>query len=1057
MPNVPSTMGRIRARATCIREGQAVSGQTDFFTVARDSVVRTGEFKFGEPDPIPASLEFDPPGPSLLDSVGENLSLSIIAAFPDQTSRDVTDDPGINFVSSNPAIASISEGALVTAVSPGTALITARLEGAVAIHQVTVTTSGDSDGDGLPDDYELANGLNPNDPVDAQEDQDGDGLTALSEFNAGTDPNNGDSDGDTIADGEEVTAGEDGFVTNPLLPDSDGDGIRDALEIATGSDPTDADSFNLAEALTSLEVTPAVFVLTFNTIIGEASRQLTVAGQLRDGTNIDLTSTGKGTNYSSSDITICSFGAASGRVFAGADGTCTVTARNSGFSDEARITVRSFSPEALSFVDIPGFANNVDVSGNFAFVAAGSAGLQVVDVSNRVAPIIVADVDTPGNASDVKVVGDFAFVADGVSGLQIVDLADPLEPEIVGAFDTPGTALDVVVVGDLAFVADGAFGLQIVAVGDPLAPSLVDGVDTPGSAQGVAVREDLTLAVVADGAAGLQVVDLSGDLADPRIVGTVDTGDARDVALQDDFALVADLASSLTIVDLADPEDPIVVTSTPPTQGGLLVDVALANDFTFGADIFFVNGVPIIDVIDPTSPIPSFILDFRQFRDDNGTGIAVDGSFVYLTAAVGNSSRLYVGQYLALEDDGEIPPTVAITMPSSGETVVEEASLPIVVEATDDVAVASVDFIVDGAVVSTDTSAPYQFNLTVPFGATALTLGAEAIDLGGSVGVAEEVTVDVIPDPLTTVIGIVVNMDGDPVAGATVSVDDSFFDTTGLDGSFSIANVPTAPGRIDVEADALIDGEEATGRSSSVTPVLGGSTDVGMIEVAVFRAGTALSFDGTNDLVTFGRVTPLFRNTLEAWVKPASTSSGIIVGQLAGPGQGCTFGVALSGGGSRLVYDVNPNGCGNSNVISHDADIQDLWTHVAGTFDGDTERLYVNGQLVNERSGVSFRPSNWMTAGAITFFNGQQAFFSGEIDEIRFWDFARTAEEIQETMDRSLTGTEPGLVGYWRMDEGTGQEVGDLSPSNVTGILGTSGAEQSNDPMWVISDAPIRP
>ena len=38
---------------------------------------------------------------------------------------------------------------------------------------------GDVDGDGLPDDYELANGLDPDDPDDAQLDPDADGLTSL--------------------------------------------------------------------------------------------------------------------------------------------------------------------------------------------------------------------------------------------------------------------------------------------------------------------------------------------------------------------------------------------------------------------------------------------------------------------------------------------------------------------------------------------------------------------------------------------------------------------------------------------------------------------------------------------------------------------------------------------------------------------------------------------------------------------------------------------------------------------------------------------------------------
>lgn len=54
----------------------------------------------------------------------------------------------------------------------------------------TVFVSGDTDGDGLPDDYELAFGLSPYDPQDAHYDRDGDGLTSLEEFLAGTNPTN---------------------------------------------------------------------------------------------------------------------------------------------------------------------------------------------------------------------------------------------------------------------------------------------------------------------------------------------------------------------------------------------------------------------------------------------------------------------------------------------------------------------------------------------------------------------------------------------------------------------------------------------------------------------------------------------------------------------------------------------------------------------------------------------------------------------------------------------------------------------------------------------------
>jgi hypothetical protein len=46
----------------------------------------------------------------------------------------------------------------------------------------------DSDADGLPDEWEIAHGLNAHDPADAASDLDADGLTALDEFLLRSDP-----------------------------------------------------------------------------------------------------------------------------------------------------------------------------------------------------------------------------------------------------------------------------------------------------------------------------------------------------------------------------------------------------------------------------------------------------------------------------------------------------------------------------------------------------------------------------------------------------------------------------------------------------------------------------------------------------------------------------------------------------------------------------------------------------------------------------------------------------------------------------------------------------
>ena len=64
----------------------------------------------------------------------------------------------------------------------------------------------DSDGDGIPDAWEDANGLNPN-LNDASLDPDNDGLTNLNEYLSGADPNNPDTDGDGLKDGVDASPG----------------------------------------------------------------------------------------------------------------------------------------------------------------------------------------------------------------------------------------------------------------------------------------------------------------------------------------------------------------------------------------------------------------------------------------------------------------------------------------------------------------------------------------------------------------------------------------------------------------------------------------------------------------------------------------------------------------------------------------------------------------------------------------------------------------------------------------------------------------------------------
>lgn len=98
---------------------------------------------------------------------------------------------------------------------------------------VTYYYENDTDGDGLPNEWEAANGTNPNVP-DANGDADGDGLLNHEEYALGTKGNAPDTDGDGLSDKVETKKGvwtsASDTGTNPLHPDTDGDGLSDGVE-----------------------------------------------------------------------------------------------------------------------------------------------------------------------------------------------------------------------------------------------------------------------------------------------------------------------------------------------------------------------------------------------------------------------------------------------------------------------------------------------------------------------------------------------------------------------------------------------------------------------------------------------------------------------------------------------------------------------------------------------------------------------------------------------------------------------------------------------------------
>ncbi len=101
----------------------------------------------------------------------------------------------------------------------------------------------------------------------------------------------------------------------------------------------------------------------------------------------------------------------------------------------------------------------------------------------------------------------------------------------------------------------------------------------------------------------------------------------------------------------------------------------------------------------------------------------------------------------------------------------------------------------------------------------------------------------------------------------------------------------------------------------------------------------------------------------------------------------------------------------------------EIWHHVAATFDGDTIKVYLDAILDNELNTgkASIKPSsNNFTIGSNFDGVSWQPVYAA-IDEVRLWNIARSQSQLKAAMNDTLppayySSLDSGLVGYWRFD-----------------------------------------
>jgi hypothetical protein len=128
-----------------------------------------------------------------------------------------------------------------------------------------------------------------------------------------------------------------------------------------------------------------------------------------------------------------------------------------------------------------------------------------------------------------------------------------------------------------------------------------------------------------------------------------------------------------------------------------------------------------------------------------------------------------------------------------------------------------------------------------------------------------------------------------------------------------------------------------------------------------------------------------------------------------------------------------------------------LCHHIALVRSGTSVMFYVDGNLMQTvtKPAVS---NVGITANAIrlgTDIMFGNSFYTGFIHELRFWNIARSQANIQSTMNIGLTGSESGLIGYWKCNDLSGQVINDYSPTNNDGQRGSGPVSDLQDPEFI--------
>ena len=388
-----------------------------------------------------------------------------------------------------------------------------------------------------------------------------------------------------------------------------------------------------------------------------------------------------------------------------------------------------------------------------------------------------------------------------------------------------------------------------------------------------------------------------------------------------------------------------------------------------------------------------------------------------------------------------------------------------------------------GAVTFSNPTSPItNATFTVP-GSYVLTLVGDDGELSASDSVNVEVTgvvnlapvVDVGPDQSITLPANVVTLSGlvsdDGLPGPTVT---TLWTKISGPGPVTFADAAAST----TTASFVIEGAYVLQLAANDGVLTG--TDTITITVNPNPVNKGILFGGTNAYVTMGAAPQLGapQFTIEGWVRRDGTgvatstgTNGVNAIPLVTKGRAeaeasnvdMNYFLGIDNTTGKLAADFEEGATGispgnNHPLIGGTVLQTNVWYHVAASYDGSILRLFLNGNADGQLTvGQPPRSDSIQHFGIGTALNSTgvaAGFFNGAIDEVRVWNYARTAAQILSGKNREIPSAS-GLLGRWGLNENSGTTAIDSSASHVNGaITGTNWSWVSGGPFTGALNAP---